>query len=114
MHELSLAQGIIDIVREHAPGSGVVRSVKVRVGEVSGVVIDSLEFCFGAITKETPLEHARLDIERLPFVVSCRSCSRESRTEPGFPLCPNCGSAETSIVSGTELQVVEIEVDDTG
>ena len=50
-HELSLAQGILDLVRRHVPDGqeGLVRAVTVRVGRLSGVVTESLDFCFGAI-----------------------------------------------------------------
>jgi hydrogenase nickel incorporation protein HypA/HybF len=113
MHELSIAQGILDIIREHVPDNRPVKIVKLRIGELSGIVPDSLEFCFASITLETPLASARLDIEYLPFILFCSTCNKESRAEPGIAICPECGSSSTRIVSGTELQVVEIEVDDT-
>lgn len=113
MHELSIAESILDIIREHVPGDAGVRSVRLRIGEMSGVVPDSLEFCFAAITQGTPLAGVKLEINQIPYRISCKRCGSESRTEPGMALCPLCGSSETTIVGGTELQVVEIEVDDT-
>jgi len=114
MHELSIAQGIVDIIRQYLPNgkSGLVNSVKVRVGDQSGVVVDSLDFCFAAITKDTDLDGTRLDIERVPFAVHCDDCSRSFHNEEGTILCPTCGGGRTRVVSGTELQVVEIEVKD--
>jgi hydrogenase nickel incorporation protein HypA/HybF len=68
MHELGLAQGILDIVSEHVPEgrAGDVRAVRVRVGALAGVVVDSLEFCFGAIVAGTPYAAAVLDVEPCP------------------------------------------------
>ncbi len=113
MHELSIAESILEIVRAHAPPGRTVTSIRVRVGALSGVVPDSLEFCFTAITQDTPLAAARLALEFIPFVIQCRTCGVRSDTEPGLALCPGCGGTDTRIVSGTELQVAEIEIDDS-
>jgi len=114
MHELSIAHSIVDLITQYVPDGkpGFVHSVKVRVGTQSGVVADSLQFCFEAITKETGLDGTRLDIESVPFVVWCDDCSRSSQNNDGTILCPTCGGEKTRIVSGTELQVVELEVMD--
>jgi hydrogenase nickel incorporation protein HypA/HybF len=114
MHELSIAQNIFEIVQANLPvaDAGSVKSVKIRVGQLSGVVPDSLEFCFTAITQGTPLQGAILDIEQVPFILKCRSCSMSFESEAGIVLCPTCGGTDTEVISGTELQVVEIEVYD--
>jgi hydrogenase nickel incorporation protein HypA/HybF len=86
--------------------------VKIRVGHLSGVVADSLEFCFTAITQGTRLQGTVLDIEQVPFVLKCRSCSMSFESEAGVVLCPACGGSDTEVLSGTELHVVEIELYD--
>jgi hydrogenase nickel incorporation protein HypA/HybF len=113
MHELSIAENILEIIREHVADERRVKSVSVRVGAMSGVVPDSLEFSFTAITHDTPLASVRLDIEFIPYVLFCRTCRTEVRPEPGLAICPLCGGNDTRIISGTELQVAEIEVEDT-
>jgi hydrogenase nickel incorporation protein HypA/HybF len=67
MHELGLAESILDLVREHVPPDRAiaVRRVTVRIGDLAGVIPDSLEFCFGAITAGTPYAGASLDIDRV-------------------------------------------------
>ncbi len=112
MHELSLAQSIIDIVQQYVPdGQGKsVKSVKLKVGELSGVVTDSLDFCFSAITSDTPLSTASLEIERVPFTLQCKNCNSPFTGEFGVVLCPHCGSEKTEVVAGTEMQIVEIEL----
>ncbi len=112
MHELSIAQGILEIVQGAVPADQMasVQSVRVRVGHLSGVVADSLEFCFGAIAEDTPLRGASLLIEPVPAVSECKACSRRFDVEDLAFLCPSCGSTNITLVSGMELQVAEIEL----
>lgn len=112
MHELSIAQSIVDIVSQYvAPEQAAdVRTVNVRIGALAGVVPDSLTFCFTAITAGTSLTRAILVVDFVPYRVSCAACRTISHAEPGLALCPHCGSAETTVLSGTELQVVDIEL----
>ena len=114
MHELSVAQNIMEIVQSNLPvdNTSRVNSVKIRVGRVSGVVPESLSFCFTAITQDTPLAGASLDIENIPFMVRCRTCNVSFESEMGIVLCPKCGGIETEVLSGFDLQVVAIELDD--
>lgn len=114
MHELSIAQGIVDIVHQYVPnGEGApVKSVLVKIGEQSGVVPESLKFCFAAITADTSLGGANLQIERVPVTIECKTCKKIFTTDSGFTICSMCGGSDTEVMSGTELQVVEIEVED--
>jgi hydrogenase nickel incorporation protein HypA/HybF len=116
MHELSIAQSILDIVHQYVPTdrSNTVKSVKLRVGELSGVVADSLEFCFSAIVADTPLRGTTLDIERIPFTLHCKQCENTFTSEYGIVICPKCGSDSTEVIAGTEMQVVEIELRENG
>jgi hydrogenase nickel incorporation protein HypA/HybF len=114
MHEMSIAQSLVEIIRHTVEEDDLerVRELRMKLGECSGVVPDSLEFCFQALVANTSLSHCALHIERIPFQIRCNSCSKVSRNEGGFGLCPLCGSADTKILSGNELQVVEIEIED--
>ncbi|MBZ5553635.1 MAG: hydrogenase maturation nickel metallochaperone HypA [Acidobacteriia bacterium] len=112
MHELSIAQNVIEIVQQNLPPAPhpPVRAVKMRVGEMAGVVIDSLEFCFSAIISDTPLEGARLEVERVPVVAHCRRCELHFEVEQYAFICPSCENIEIEVISGRELQVVEVEL----
>lgn len=114
MHELSLAENILDIVRENlsSNGGGKLKSVKVRIGELAGVVPESLEFCFTAITKGTPMEDAKLEIERTGIAAHCADCGKDSTVEGLVFRCPACESANIKVIAGNELQVVGIEIYD--
>ncbi len=114
MHELSIAESIVDIIHRHVAHDRLcsVRSVGVKVGACSGVVPDSLEFSYQAITSGTPLAQSMLAFEHIPFVVRCRACSQESVNDDGIILCKACGSFDTAILSGRELEMKDIELED--
>jgi len=114
MHELSIAQSIVDIIEQYVPQEHrhTIRSVKVRIGDLAGVVADSLAFSFTAVTAGTPIGGALLEIEHIPFMLHCTACMSDSTAEPGLAVCPRCQSTATQILSGTELQVVAIDLDD--
>ena len=111
---MSIAQNILEIVHQHVAKEQerAIRKIKLRVGEQSGVVPDSLEFCFSAMISGTAMEHAALAIERIPLVMRCADCGEESRTEFGCVECPACRRGRLTVISGRELQIVEIELED--
>ena len=112
MHELSVAQNIIDIVQKHVPETewDRVSVVRLKVGMIAGVVPDSLEFSFKAITADTRFRHTRLEIDLVPFRIKCHACGATTENEAGFAVCGDCGNMDTEIVSGSELNISEIEV----
>jgi Zn finger protein HypA/HybF involved in hydrogenase expression len=86
MHELSIAQSILDIVREYIPEprSAEAQSIKVRLGGLSGVVPASLDFCFSAITNDTSLRQAKLNIELVEMLNSPQGVFIEAEGEAGL------------------------------
>ena len=111
MHEMSITQGIIDICEKHAAGRRV-RSLDVEIGDLSGVVTEAVEFCFDACSRGTLLEGARLSITRIPGMGHCRQCGADTPLPAIFAACRNCGGYLVTILSGEEMRVREIEVDD--
>ena len=115
MHELSVAAGIFDILQQYVAASEAcrVRAVRVRVGEIAGVVSDSLDFCFGAIVAGTPYASAFLAIECVPARGKCCDCGRVVELSKLQFTCPACASLAVALTSGEELQIVDVELDDT-
>ena len=114
MHELSLAQGIVDIVEQYVPPgrAAEVTTVKVLVGRLSSVVPASLAFCFEAIVAGTTLAGARLDIEQLPTACECMACLQPFSTEAFDFVCPSCGSDRVRVTRGHDIQVVHLELNE--
>lgn len=114
MHELSIAQNIVDLVLESLPADGnkKVLAVNIKVGEVSGVIPESLEFCFNVIVKDTKLDGAKLKIEKISATAHCNQCKEYFRIEHLLFSCPICFSTDIEILSGNELAISEIVIDE--
>lgn len=112
MHELGIAQNILEIVRQSVPEEQApdVKWVRIRVGQLSGVIPDSLDFCFSAIVGETNMRQAGLAIELVPTVSRCKECGHQFQIEDMAFVCPECKSTDLELITGRELQVVEIEL----
>ena len=110
MHEMSITQSVVEICEGHAGGRRVT-DVVLEIGELSGVVPDSVEFCFEACTKGTLLEGARLKVEIIPAIGCCPACQQQVPVSSLFDPCPGCGAFGLSIVSGEELRVKELELE---
>ena len=111
MHEMSITQGIIDICENHAGGRRVC-SVNIEIGELSNVVPDAVEFCFEACSQGTLLEGARIIIDRIPGSGQCCDCGQETALTTLFGACQHCGGYHIKILTGEEMRVREIEVED--
>jgi hydrogenase nickel incorporation protein HypA/HybF len=111
VHELSIAESVVEIATRHAAGRRVYR-VDLRVGHLRQVVPSALEFAFELTARGTPLEGAKLRIEDVPAEGICRSCgARSVMTE--FPLqCSRCGGLDLEVVAGEELQVDSLELEE--
>ncbi|MDY6836304.1 MAG: hydrogenase maturation nickel metallochaperone HypA [Chloroflexota bacterium] len=113
MHELCLTEGLLRVVLEHAESAQArcVSHINLVMGEMSGIVCDSVQFCFDLLSKDTIADGAKLSFRFEPMEVSCRMCGTI------FPLnqsgwdCPSCHEWDAQIVSGHEFYVESIEVD---
>lgn len=108
MHELSLAESIVEIVTERRDAARV-RRIRVEVGRALSVVPEALRFCFEVVARGGPLQGAEIEIEEVPISGRCRSCEWEGFLEGFLPLCPRCAGG-VEMVSGKELRISEVEV----
>jgi hydrogenase nickel incorporation protein HypA/HybF len=83
--------------------------VHLEIGALSGVVTDSIRFCFDLATEGTGLEGATLEITEPPAQCRCRSCGTEFQPDPPIVLCP-CGSADVAVLGGEELKILSVRV----
>jgi hydrogenase nickel incorporation protein HypA/HybF len=109
MHELSIAQAIVDVAERHAPADCTVAVVRVRVGRLRQVVPTALAFAFELCAHGTRVDGAELVLEEIAVLGRCRTCSAEAELA-GFPLaCPACAGLDVEVVQGEELLVDELE-----
>lgn len=113
MHELGITRSIIEIAEEHAHRHGAqrIRSVTVLIGTLSGVMAESVEFCFSVCAQGTLLEGASLIIEQPPGLGRCRQCQSESPMDCQLFSCPVCGGFAMDLLQGDEMRISELEVD---
>jgi hydrogenase nickel incorporation protein HypA/HybF len=112
MHEVSLAQAIVDIVTERSQRDAFRRAtvVHVELGELSHVMPEALAFGFDSASAGTPAEGARLNLIRCPGKAWCMDCSAEVSVPSRIAACPGCGGAKLVVTGGEEMRVTELEV----
>lgn len=108
MHEMAITQSVIQAVCDRM-GDAPVQRVCLEIGTLSGVVADSVRFCFDLVTAGTPLEGASLEIIQPTGKARCRDCSAEFVLNDLLVLC-ECGSANRELLAGEELRIREVEV----
>ncbi len=113
MHELSIAMSLVDAACEEAERLGKVQvaALHLRLGALSGVVREALEFSFGLAALGTAIEGARLEVQEVPVIVLCPTC-RAERQLPSLQhfRCPVCASETPDVVHGRELELVGLEL----
>jgi hydrogenase nickel incorporation protein HypA/HybF len=112
VHEFSIALNIIEIAEQEAKKAGAseVTSVEIEVGQLSGVIIEALEFAFESAIKDTILRNASIHLITIPGKARCNHCGQISEAENLFDPCKNCGEFNVSIIAGRELAVKSITV----
>jgi hydrogenase nickel incorporation protein HypA/HybF len=117
MHELSIISSVVETVMESLapyPGARVVE-VRLRVGALSAVIEDSLQFCFGIATDGTPLEKARLVVTIVPVVMHCAACDAHVELESVQSFrCPKCDALCFDLRQGRELEIESFEIEEAG
>lgn len=112
MHELSLCRSIGDIV-ERARQGRPVTTVHLQVGQLRQVVPETLAYCWGIVTDDTPLAGSELAIDHVPVVLDCRACGARTTVAHVLVLtCADCGSGDITLVSGEELLVTALDLAD--
>ena len=116
MHELSIAQALIEQVEATAAKEHALRVVRVviAVGALSGVEPEALSSLFPLVAEGTVAADADLVVERVAARVKCRGCGLEAQTDAAFIGCAACGSKDVELSAGRELNIksIELEIDD--
>ena len=116
MHEMGIANSVLDAVRAEAarfPGTYPVK-VCVRIGEIAAIDQEALRFCFEALTRETDLESLELQIEVCPRRNRCMACRVDFMVHDYDTRCPQCGQIATVCIGGDELELAYLEVEKYG
>jgi len=109
LHELSIARNICRAAADYADGRHLA-SMRVEVGVVAGVAIESLEFCIDELAADAGLGSPEVEIAETPARLRC-SCGQQYETTDLLEPCPSCGGYERDIISGEEIRIVSIELE---
>jgi hydrogenase nickel incorporation protein HypA/HybF len=113
MHELSIAEELVRVIREElrAHPNARLKTALVRVGVLRLIEPATLEFCFEAAARDTRLAGARLKVEQVEASARCCECDREFPVEHNWFECPQCGETGSELLHGNELQLVSLEIE---
>ena len=113
MHEMSIAEGIIQIIEEEARKQSFsrVKQVWLEIGRFSGVETEALTFCFDAVSRGGVADGSQLEIIDIPGKAWCMLCADTVQVNERYDPCPNCGSYQLQVTGGEELRIKELEVD---
>lgn len=111
MHELAIAESLLEIVVEEAQRHALekVCVVRLQIGVLAGVIPEALTFSFEMVSQNTIAAGATLEIETPPIVAHCANCNERFDVADRVFLCPHCGRPDLKLVSGRELSLVNIE-----
>ena len=113
MHEMSLCEGVLQILEDNARTQGFtrVRKVWLEIGGLAGVDPEAMRFSFDAVTRGTLADAAALEIVDVPARAWCMPCGKEIAVAQRYDACPNCGSHQLQVTAGDEMRVKELEVE---
>lgn len=113
MHEMSLAESILQLVEQTALRERAqrVRQVVVLIGELSCVEPQALQFCFEAVTLGSMAQGAELVIEPVPGQGWCAACAQQQPMHTLYDACPVCDAAPMRVTGGTEMRVRDIAIE---
>ena len=113
MHEMSLCEGVLQILEEHAEKRGFQRVTRVwlEIGELSGVEIEAMRFSFDVVMRGSLAQRASLEIIRIPGEAWCMKCAQSVALGQRFDACPNCGCYQLQVTGGDQMRIKELEVE---
>ena len=113
MHEYPITLSIVQISNEEAlkHGANKITEIRLKIGELSGLVPESLQIYFDMISQGTLSEGAKLVVEKIPIKFRCNDCGNESGVIGGIYKCPKCDSKDIKIINGNEYMIDSMEVE---
>ena len=113
MHELAITEGILNAAIPEAEKHGAKRILEIRlkIGELSGVIPECIQYYFDIASKGTIAENAKLKVERIPITIHCEDCGFEGGIDRKMIRCTNCGSSNFKLLGGREYYVDSLEAE---
>ena len=113
MHEMSLADSVLQIIEDTARTQDFtrVRRMTLEIGRLAAVEPEAMRFAFDAVMRGTLADGASLEIIEIPGQGQCAGCGATMEMEEAYGLCPQCDGAQLRVVSGDRMRVKYLEVE---
>lgn len=113
MHEMSIMESALNLALDQARSAGArrVHVIRLRIGALSGVVPEALEFAFEALVSGTPAEGGRLQVDFVPARFWCRECNAEFASSDMLAECPGCQRPSRDLRAGREMELAALEIE---
>jgi hydrogenase nickel incorporation protein HypA/HybF len=113
MHEMSLAEGVLQLIEDSAKTQDFsrVKTVWLEIGQLAGVEAEAMKFCFDAVVRDSIAQDAELVIIELPGQAWCMECSGTVQVHALYDECPKCGGHQLQVTGGNEMRVKELDVE---
>jgi hydrogenase nickel incorporation protein HypA/HybF len=114
MHELSVTQEMLGIALDKAKevGAKKINRINLVIGEMSGIIDDSVQFYFDFLSEDTVAHKAELSFRRVPTKVKCRNCGHTYSPDSTPWNCPECSQWNAEVIAGREFYIENMEVDE--
>jgi len=112
MHELSICEGIMQVMEDQARTENFsqVAAIRLEIGPLAGVELDALRFSFDVVTRGTIADGCRLEIIETEGRAHCLKCDHTVSLKRRFDACPRCGGYGLHVTGGDELRIKDMEV----
>ena len=113
MHEMSQCESVLQIVEEEAARQrfSKVKWLQLEIGTLAGVEVEAMRFCFDAVSRNSVLEGAALDIVQPVGQAWCMQCAKTLPLRERYQPCPECGGYQLQVTGGDEMRIKELEVE---
>jgi hydrogenase nickel incorporation protein HypA/HybF len=108
VHEVGVAQSILDAVAARIVQPSRVREVTVRLGPFSGVDPEALQFAFAVLAGESRCSAASLAVQMSEARGDCARCGSDLPLDAPGPVCPRCGATLTAVRGDDEITLVSV------
>jgi Zn finger protein HypA/HybF (possibly regulating hydrogenase expression) len=111
MHELSVAEGILNTIEQRLGGKKILTRINLSIGPLAGISAESLNFWFSEIAKEKGFGTPMLEIKKTKASAECAQCKAKYDLKSLYSGCPKCGNFERTVSSGFECVIDSIEME---
>lgn len=112
MHELSIAEEIIEIVTDYVTKESASKAEKIvlEIGKLSGIETESLNFALESYKNNTVFSNCEIIINEIEGVAVCNSCKTKFTNNDWYTCCPICGRMDCEVISGKEFRIKSITI----